>query len=202
MNFVNNKIIISISVIITIVIVGFSLTQLEVTETQTSPTMEGSNPTMEGSNPTMEGSNPIQGMLNQIEQDKTDNKNSENPYIPKEREWIESGPFQIDRSEYALGEKIFVNMNFFEETKGELIFAKILNSTHVIDYFDMPFDSSEDQMNVYLGIYPSKRVNLCTADELVGNWVLIFEGTNYEALEFKITNKIIPGQESKFEPVC
>ena len=184
----DSKIIISISVIITIAIVGFSLTQMEITETQTSPTIEESN--------------PIQGMLNQIKQDKIDNKNSENPYTPKEREWIESGPFQIDRKEYALGEKIFVNMNFFEEAKGELIFAKIINSTHVIDYFDMPFDSSENQMNVYLGIYPSKRVNLCSADELVGDWVLIFEGTNYESLQFKIVNQIVPGMKNQFEPVC
>ena len=191
----DSKIIISISVIITIAIVGFSLTQMEITETQTSPTIEESNLTTEEPS-------PIQGMLNQIKQDETDNKNSENPYIPKEREWIESGPFQIDRSEYALGEKIFVQMNFFEEAKGELVFAKIVNNTHAMDYFDMPFDSSENQMNVYLGIYPSKRVNLCTADELVGDWVLIFEGTNYESLQFKIINKIIPGQESKFEPVC
>ena len=191
----DSKIIISISVIITIAIVGFSLTQMEITETQTSPTIEESNLTTEEPS-------PIQGMLNQIKQDETDNKNSENPYIPKEREWIESGPFQIDRSEYALGEKIFVQMNFFEEAKGELVFAKIVNSTHAMDYFDMPFDSSENQMNVYLGIYPSKRVNLCTADELVGDWVLIFKGTNYESLQFKIINKIIPGQESKFEPVC
>ncbi len=69
-------------------------------------------------------------------------------------------------------------------------------------FIETKFMKSEDQMNIYLGIYPSKRVNLCTADELAGNWVLIFEGTNYEDLEFKITNKIIPGQESKFEPVC
>ena len=53
----DSKIIISISVIITIAIVGFSLTQMEITETQTSPTIEESN--------------PIQGMLNQIKQDKT-----------------------------------------------------------------------------------------------------------------------------------
>ena len=188
MNFMNSKIVISISILITIVIAVFSLTQNQLTEKQTSSELEVTN--------------EINSLLDKIKQEKNENENLDGSYSVKEREWISTGPVKIDRSEYALGEKIFVNMNFFEETKGELIFAKILNSTHVIDYFDMPFDSSEDQMNVYLGIYPSKRVNLCTADELVGNWVLIFEGTNYEALEFKITNKIIPGQESKFEPVC
>jgi len=31
----------------------------------------------------------------------------ENEYKPLEREWITSGPFQIDRSEYVIGESIF-----------------------------------------------------------------------------------------------
>ena len=39
------------------------------------------------------------------------NEKSDNPYVPKEREWIQSGPFQIDRSEYVLGEKVFINVN-------------------------------------------------------------------------------------------
>ena len=32
--------------------------------------------------------------------DKIKNDNSDNPYIPSPREWISSGPFKIDRSEY------------------------------------------------------------------------------------------------------
>ena len=39
------------------------------------------------------------------------NEQSENPYYPKEREWISSGPFKLDRSEYVLGEKLFVNIS-------------------------------------------------------------------------------------------
>ena len=46
-------------------------------------------------------------------------------YTPKPREWITSGPFQIDRSEYVLGEKIFLRiggLNHNEE--GEVIFHR------------------------------------------------------------------------------
>ena len=32
----------------------------------------------------------------------------ENEYKNLERDWPTSGPFQIDRSEYAIGEKIFI----------------------------------------------------------------------------------------------
>ena len=34
-------------------------------------------------------------MLEKIEQDKIKNEKSDEPYHPKEREWISSGPFQI-----------------------------------------------------------------------------------------------------------
>ena len=43
----------------------------------------------------------IQKKIDEIEE-----KKLENEYTPKEREWITSGPFQIDRSEYIIGEKI------------------------------------------------------------------------------------------------
>src|SRR3970282_2866042 len=40
--------------------------------------------------------------------DEVEKINLDNGYCPKEREWITSGPFQIDRSKYAMGEKIFL----------------------------------------------------------------------------------------------
>ena len=57
------------------------------------------------------------------------------PFVPTQREWIELGPFQMDKSEYALGEKIFVNIkNLNKNDKGTMIFTKIINSTHISEY--------------------------------------------------------------------
>ena len=39
---------------------------------------------------------------------------------------------------------------------------------------------------------------ICTEDELIGDWKVIFEGTNYESLKFKIIDKIVPGYEKLF----
>ena len=41
----------------------------------------------------------------------------ESKYTPLEREWITSGPFQVDRSEYAIGESIFIRMGGIEENE-------------------------------------------------------------------------------------
>ena len=144
--------------------------------------------------------------MDKIRADKIKNDNSYEPYIPTEREWIQSGPFQIDKSEYALGEKIFVNIiNLNKNDKGTMIFTKIINSTHVLEYKKMKFDGSKPQQNFYLGIHLFELKKICTADQLMGDWELRFVNdyeNQFDKLDFKIKNQIIPGQESKYEAVC
>ena len=185
----NTKIIIPISVIITIVIVVFILTQNEIIEKQTSSEINSSS--------------EIQNILNKIKDDKIKNDNSENPYHPKEREWIESGPFMIDRSEYLIGEKIFINIGQIDENiKGQMIFSKIINSTHSYVYKKINYDGSFPQQNFYLAFTLNPLRGVCTTDTFIGNWELIFEGTNLDSIKFKVINQILPGMEKNYEPVC
>ena len=187
----NAKIVIPISVIITIVIVVFSLTQNGIIEKQTSPEISDSS--------------EIQSMLDKIKEEKIKNDNSYQPYIPSEREWIQSGPFQIDKSEYALGEKIFINIkNLNKNAKGAMVFTKIINSTHIFEYEKINFDGSQPQQNYYLQINLEEFRGLCTADQLIGDWQLRFNSPTGEflKLDFKIKNQIIPGMEKRYEPVC
>ena len=141
--------------------------------------------------------------LEQIKQDKIKNEKSDEPYKPKEREWITSGPFQIDRSEYALGEKIFVNMSpQAENIKGNIIFAKKINMTHAQEYMKLNYDSSSGQEKFYFKIVPDKILGFCTSEEVVGDWRVFFPETNYNTLSFKIKNQFVPGTEGDFDPVC
>ena len=184
----NLKIVIPIFVAITIVVIIFNLTQNEMIEEQVAE---------------LENPSEIENMLDKIREDKLDNDNSDNPYIPKEREWIQSGPFKIDRSEYILGEKIFINVEELDKTtKGQMVFYKQINNTHSFTYEKIPFDGSKPQQNYYLGMNLAEFRDICTVDKLIGNWQIKFSGTNYENLEFKITKQIVPGVEERFEPVC
>ena len=188
-NIVNKNIVISISVIIIIAIIAYSLTQIATIEEENTSYLKDSE--------------EIAGMLEKIKQDKIKNDNSDDPYKPKDREWIQSGPFLIDRSEYVLGEKIFVNVgNLPENVKGEIRFEKIFNSTHNHKYKALKFDSSKPQSNFYLSIYPSIPKGFCTSESLVGEWEVIFDGTPFEKLKFKIIDKMIPGMENQFRPLC
>ena len=186
----NLKIVIPIFVAVTIVVIIFNLTQNEIVEEQIEE---------------LENTPEIQNMLEKIKKDKLDNDNSDNPYMAIEREWIQSGPFQIDRSEYVLGEKAFVNIvNLNKNDKGTMIFTKIINSTHVFEYKKISFDGSKPQQNFYLSFELFEHRGICTTDQLVGDWELRFVGADdkYNSLEFKIKNQIIPGMEKRFEPVC
>ncbi len=141
----------------------------------------------------------IQTKLDEIEK-----TNLENQYTPKPREWITSGPFQIDRSEYVLGEKIFLRVGeLSSEEKGQIAFLRPLNDTHYSVYLTISFDGADrNAFNQYFQPQLSKINGFCTVDDFVGEWRVVFRGTEYADLTFKITEDILPGDESSFEPVC
>ena len=189
---VNEKIIILIAIASAI---GIALSIIVFIPTQ--------NEIEDNENSKFEETDEVGSMLNKINEDKIKNDELENPYYPKEREWNQSGPFLVDRSQYVLGEKIFLNIqNLDKNDIGHIIVAKIINSTHSQPYKKMQFDGSKPQQNFYVGIYPSIPKKFCTSDSLIGEWKVIFEGTEYESLKFKILDEIIPGMERNYQSVC
>ena len=182
------KIVIAILVVITIVVIIFNLTQNEIVDEQVAE---------------LENSSEIEGLLDKIKSDKAKNDSLDKPFIPKEREWIASGPFKIDRSEYLLGEKIFVNIDALNvNEKGKVVFLRPVNSTHYSPYHTMPFDETGQRNNYYFTPDLSIARSICNTDELVGNWKVVFEGTKYSDLEFKVIKKILPGNEKRYESIC
>jgi hypothetical protein len=130
--------------------------------------------------------------------------NLDDEYSPKEREWITSGPFQIDRSEYVLGEKIFLIIGGIQQQeKGQITFLRPLNDTHSSVYQNIPFDGTQKRaFNYYLQPQLSAVNGYCTVDDFIGDWRVVFRGTDYPNLEFKITDEILPGDEESYSPVC
>ncbi len=189
-----NKIIIPLIIGVIITIVGIS-----VITNQESNKMEVEDLLDKELRPTEEITPEIQEKFDEIEK-----INLENKYSPKDREWITSGPFQIDRSEYLLGEKIFLIIGgLSSEEKGQVAFLRPLNSTHYSVYWTIPFDGAKKStFNYYLQPQLSKINGFCTIDDLVGDWRVVFRGTDYPPLKFKITENILPGDEDSYEPVC
>ncbi len=126
----------------------------------------------------------------------------ENTYEILPREWQTSGPFQIDRSEYAIGEKIFMRIGGLDfQEKGQIAVMRPLNDTHYSVYLRIPFDETKKSgFNTYLEPQLSKTRGLCSVDDIIGRWSLVFRGTDYPNLYFEITDRIVPG--TNVETVC
>jgi hypothetical protein len=121
----------------------------------------------------------------------------ESGYTPLEREWITSGPFQVDRSEYAIGESIFIRMGGIEvDEKGEIAIYRQLNATHHKIYFTIPFDGTDKSAsNTYFTPQINSKRNICSVDDLEGEWFMVFRGTDHPNIEFKINKKVMPGTD-------
>ena len=125
-----------------------------------------------------------------------------------EEKWLEeqvrSGPFSIDKSEYNLGEKIFIVVNGLnQEDKGKVIFFRPLNNTAWSNYITMNFDgANKEQFNLYFEPKLSKLKNICSTNELVGEWVVKFIGTEYPDINLKILNQTSSWDTRTFDPVC
>ena len=141
--------------------------------------------------------NEIQKRLDEIEK-----INSENTYTPKERDWQTSGPFQIDRSKYAIGEKIFLILDQLSpDDKGQIAVLRPLNATHYTVYITIPFDGMvKPDFNFYLEPQISKTRGICSVNDITGKWVMVFRGTDYPNLYFEITKDVVPG--TNIDPTC
>jgi hypothetical protein len=127
---------------------------------------------------------------------------NESDYKVLPREWITSGPFQIDRSEYAIGEKIFIRIGGLElDAKGQIAVMRPLNVTHYSVYITIPFDGAKKiSFNYYVEPSISRISKICSVYDLMGKWSLVFRGTNYPNLNFNITERIVPG--TNIDTVC
>ena len=161
----NKKITIPIGIGIVIIIIGTILIS-----NQESDSMEVED-VIDGELLPTEGITPeVQKKIDEIKK-----TNLENDYIPKEREWITSGPFQIDRSEYVIGESIFIRMGGIDvNEKGQIARMRPVNSTH--------------------------HKGICSMEDITGEWAVVFRGTDYPNIEFKINENILPGTD--VESVC
>jgi len=121
----------------------------------------------------------------------------ESEYTPLPREWLTSGPFQVDRSEYAIGESIFIRMGGIEENEiGQIVIYRPLNATHHKIYFTIPFDGEDKSAsNTYFTPQINSKHGICSMDDLQGEWMIVFKGTDYPNLYFEINEKVLPGTD-------
>jgi len=118
--------------------------------------------------------------------------------------WQKSGSFEIDKSEYNIGEKVFLSTtNLLPEDKGTVQFLRPINDTHHKSYIRIPFDGMEKtQFNYYFEPRYNLYKGICSIEDLAGNWIVRFLGTQYEDINFEILGQPSSWDERTFEPIC
>jgi len=131
-------------------------------------------------------------------------KETAGDFSPTVSDWPTSGPFRIDKSQYLIGENIFFTADQLASTdKGRVVFLRPTNDTQYSVYSTIPFDgSNKNSFNQYFKPALSHGKKICTTDDLVGRWIVIFEGTNYQDISFRIIDKYLPGDEKYYEDTC
>ena len=121
-----------------------------------------------------------------------------------EEKWQRSGSFEVDKSQYNMGEKIFLSTsNLLPEDKGMVQFLRPLNDTHHKLYIKIPFDGMQKtQFNYYFEPRYNEYRGICSMDDVAGNWIVKFSGTQYKDINFEILAQSSSWDDRTFEPIC
>ena len=123
-------------------------------------------------------------------------------FKPLPKDWQSSGPFEIDRSKYAIGEKIFFLAHELKfDEKGQVDIMRPVNATHQLVWDSIPFDGAQKpSFDFYFEPKIQRFDVFCSVDDLIGKWSLVFRGTNYANLDFEIDQRVVLGTNT--EPIC
>ena len=109
-------------------------------------------------------------------QDQTNEKemvetNNETKFLP--------GDFRIDKTQYNIGEKIFLDMDYIgSDDKGTVHILRPLNDTHRITYMTIPFNGeNKDSFSYYFEAKLDEKKRVCSMDDIDGIWSIVFDGT-------------------------
>ena len=113
--------------------------------------------------------------------------------------WVISGPFAIDKAKYRLGENIFISVHGLKPGEiGNMIFIRPGEKT----WTTIPFNgTAKTDFNYYLKPDTSAALGIYKAEDLVGQWRVVFQGVKHDPIHFEFINEFIPGGEADLVPI-
>jgi len=114
-------------------------------------------------------------------------------------QWITSGPFAITKEKYRLGDNVFMIVQGLKpndvgkmavfDPKGGVFTQVSFNGTMKSDF------------NYFFKPNTEKIEKLCTPQDLVGNWTIVFQGTSYRPIPFQVINEWVQGSQAEIKPI-
>ncbi|KAF6242349.1 hypothetical protein C6988_09005 [Nitrosopumilus sp. b1] len=119
--------------------------------------------------------------------------------IIEEPEWNRSGPFAINKEVYKVGEKVFISIQGLQPNDmGKVDFL----TPEGIRAHTILFDGRQKSgFNQYYEPDTSPYTGIYDPQQLIGNWTLVFNGTNYAPIKFEIIDEWIRGAEAEIKPI-
>ena len=113
---------------------------------------------------------------------------------------VTSGPFTLKDDKIRINENVFLVVDgLTPEDQGNMIFVSPSKKV----YFSMPIDGAvKNSFNKHFIPDLSVSSEICTVDEIIGEWIIVFDGLDYEPIKFEVMNEYIPKTEHYYEPVC
>ena len=113
--------------------------------------------------------------------------------------WITSGPFSITNSTYRLGDNVFMIVTDLKPTDvGTMIVVDPKGGT----FTRVPFNGTEKSSFNYFFKPNTERIEkLCTPADLVGNWTIVFQGTTYMPITFRVLNEWVAGSQAEIKSI-
>ena len=117
------------------------------------------------------------------------------------KNWNRAGPFATNKFEYKIGDSIFFVAD--ELASGDAGNIVVVMPSGNKTYLSLPFDSEKkSSFNYYFKPTVSAARHICSTNDLVGDWTVVLQGTQYKPLKFRILNETLPDEKGGFQRVC
>jgi len=114
--------------------------------------------------------------------------------------WNTSGPFSLQEYQHRLGEHIFMTVEGLQPNEKGWIRVFMPNGHQ---YTQISFDGSQkSSFNTYFKPDTQAKEGRCAAEDLVGVWTVVFDGTTHRPIEFEFINEYIIGGEVDINNLC
>jgi hypothetical protein len=114
-------------------------------------------------------------------------------------QWIISGPFAITKEKYRLGENIFMVIQGLKPNDaGQMVVVDPKGGV----FAQVPFNGTmKSEFNYFFKPNTERIEKLCTPQDLVGNWTIVFQGTSYRPIPFQVINDWVQGSQAEIKPI-
>lgn len=117
-----------------------------------------------------------------------------------QHDYVSSGPLSVTKYKHRLGDDVFLIVSDLQPNeKGALH----IYTPKGIEFKTILYDGSKKSyFKQYF--YPDTfaKLNICTPEDLVGIWKIVFEDGSYPTLEFEMTDEWVQGAEASITVVC